>query len=392
MQEIIPLSPIDHVFTGIGSYPIEFVFSYKGKIDEARLLESLKKVLKYFAPVSSKLVKISEKAYGFDCSSDAYYFEVTASDLNFSETEKRTIFIDPVDTVEGEPLIKIRLTHTPEGTVLGVSISHAVADGFSYFYFLTSWAKVFHGKAIFPPSHQRDLLIENSGMVGKPITNVDVLRGSGLFLASKRAAIPREHLAWETVNLNQAQLKSLLEETQAECNARLSFNDVVTAMLWKEYIPKWAHAGGQVSTFMSCPVDFRRLLEGFPQNYFGNAVVLATTEMAYDDLLSSSMSDLALKIRDKVASVDRKYINGSMDILDQLQKHSGIDVNEYIHVAHPSEGMLVTNLSRLPVPEVAFNAGPPISYEILTPAQRGAVILPSADGIEIRVCCPVDFN
>jgi hypothetical protein len=78
-----------------------------------------------------------------------------------------------------------------------------------------------------------------------------------------------------------------------------------------------------------------------------------------------------------------------MEVLDQLQKQSGPGINEYIHVTHPGSGMLVTNLSRLPVPEVEFGAGPPVSYEILTPAQRGAVILPSSDGIEIRVCCPV---
>jgi hypothetical protein len=25
---VIPLSPVDHVFTGVGAYPIEFAFAY----------------------------------------------------------------------------------------------------------------------------------------------------------------------------------------------------------------------------------------------------------------------------------------------------------------------------------------------------------------------------
>ena len=42
MSGVIPLSPIDHVFTGVGSYPIEFVFAYRGVIDADRLAESLR--------------------------------------------------------------------------------------------------------------------------------------------------------------------------------------------------------------------------------------------------------------------------------------------------------------------------------------------------------------
>ena len=40
-----PLSPIDHIFTGVGSYPIEFLFAYDGLIDEGRLLRTLEETL-----------------------------------------------------------------------------------------------------------------------------------------------------------------------------------------------------------------------------------------------------------------------------------------------------------------------------------------------------------
>jgi shikimate O-hydroxycinnamoyltransferase len=301
-------------------------------------------------------------------------------------------FIDPVHSVEGEPLIKVRLTRTPAGSVLGVSLSHSVADGFSYFYFLTSWSRIFHGKSVYPPSHQRTLLITDSEKKEGHVTGEDVLKESGLFLGPRRPAISRDKLVWETIRLGKQELQTMLAEAQEGSAVRFSFNDVVTAMLWKKFIPQWNQGGEGETTYMSCPVDFRRLLEGFPQNYFGNAVVLATTEITYKQLLSASLTELAQIIRDRVASVGEAYINGTMVVLDHLQKQSGPGINEYIHVAHPGYGMLVTNLSRLPVPEVEFNAGPPVSYEILTPAQRGAVILPSKDGIEIRVCCPVDSD
>ena len=52
---IAALSSIDHIFTGIGSYPIEFIFSYNKKLNEKALKSSLMEIIKHFPPVSSKL-------------------------------------------------------------------------------------------------------------------------------------------------------------------------------------------------------------------------------------------------------------------------------------------------------------------------------------------------
>jgi hypothetical protein len=63
---------------------------------------------------------------------------------------------------------------------------------------------------------------------------------------------------------------------------------------------------------------------------------------------------------------------------------------EQCHVVHPRQGLLLTNLSRLPVSEVTFDAGPPVAFEILTPGVRGAVALPEPNGgIDLRVFLPV---
>ena len=56
---LIPLSPIDYVFTGRGAYPIEFVFAYDGAIDAGRLEESLRRALEAFPPGSSRFVRLS---------------------------------------------------------------------------------------------------------------------------------------------------------------------------------------------------------------------------------------------------------------------------------------------------------------------------------------------
>jgi hypothetical protein len=48
-------------------------------------------------------------------------------------------FAAPVDCRIGESLAKLRLIQVPQGSLLSASISHGVADGFGYFFFLMSW-------------------------------------------------------------------------------------------------------------------------------------------------------------------------------------------------------------------------------------------------------------
>jgi shikimate O-hydroxycinnamoyltransferase len=389
-NKLIPLSSIDHVFTGIGSYPIEFIFAYQRKLDEKALRSSLLEIVRHFPPISSKLVKLADQEYGFELSSDGLMFDVRESKNHFEESDKKYEYINPVNTVEGDPLTKIRLTHTPGGSVLGVSISHAIADGFSYFHFLSSWAKLYQGKSFFPPIHQRPLLVANQAKIPKiPITSQDVLRDAGLFLEEKREVIKKEDLRWESRIFYYRELKETLAEEQKNIETRLSFNDIITAQLSKEYLSKWQANEQRKTCYISCPVDFRRILDGFPKTYFGNAVSLATTAIDMEELNSISLSELAIRIRTNVKKVVKERIDTNITCLTALRFQENINIFESIHVMHPESGLLVTNLSRLPVPEIEFNAGPPTDYSILTQTVRGAVVLPHKDGFEVRLCCPI---
>ena len=42
-----------------------------------------------------------------------------------------------------------------------------------------------------------------------------------------------------------------------------------------------------------------------------------------------------------------------------------------------------------PVREIVFDAGPPVAFDILAPAERCAVVLPAEDGLDVRICLPV---
>jgi hypothetical protein len=90
-----------------------------------------------------------------------------------------------------------------------------------------------------------------------------------------------------------------------------------------------------------------------------------------------------------VGAIDAARVDRAQRVVDALRRSAGAAAMEACHVVHPGRGLLVTNLSRLPVPEVAFDAGPPVAFDILTPAERGAVVLPApGGGADVRVCLP----
>ena len=388
MTHALPLSPIDLVFTGRGAYPLEFVFAYGGRVDADRLAGSLRRTLELFPHVGSRLVRLGG-TFALQPSPDGCTFEAAASAVDFDDVADRHALVDPVETVEGQPLARVRLTDTPGGSVLGVALSHAVVDGFSYFYFLSAWSRVFHGRDVAPPALDRTRL--GPGLVAAPpgVPGPRPVReGCGLFLDERRPAIPRDRLRWTRRAFPRAELGDLLRAAQAQCPVRLSHNDVVAAWLWRRHVPGWADPREQTA-WLSCPVDARRLLPGFPPTYFGCAVALANVSIERERLAEAPLADLARRVRDAVAAVDADRVLQSLGAIEGLRLQEGLEALERLHVVHPRAGLLVTNLSRLPVREVEFDAGPPVAYDILAPVERCAVVLPAEDGLDVRICLPV---
>lgn len=389
----IPLSPIDHVFTGAGAYPLEFVFAYARRIAPERLADSLRAVLASFPAAASRLARRGDR-YVLEPSADACVLEVVDSPSTFEESPRGAL-VARVETLEGEPLTRLRLTQTPAGSVLGVAMSHAVADGFSYFHFLAAWSRAFRCEPFPAPSHDRALLSaapHPAALAAGPasagnLSPEAVRAGSGLFLDEPRVDARREALAWTRRLFPAAELRALHAAAQQDCAVRLSHNDVLAAWLWREQAAAWAERS-QASAWLSCPVDVRRLLPGFPPSYFGCAVALASCGIERERLASEPLLALARRVRDAVAAVDVDAVRLALSTIDALRQRQGLEALQRLHVVHPRSGLLVTNLSRLPVREIVFDAGAPVAFDVLVPAQRCAVVLPAEDGLDVRVCAP----
>ncbi len=375
IMDQIPLSPVDHLFLGPGSQPITFAMMYASALDPGALRTGLEKTLEAFPLVSFRLVRGAEAEFVFRRTAEAPGLEILDSDAPFDPAEGTSPYITPVRSVEGSPLARFTLTRTPSGCVLAASISHAIVDGFSYFHFLSSWARICRGERFLPPSFDRSFVERLMGQ-GEP---VDLLASCGLFAGERRTETPPDGHRAERFTLSAAEVGAMVDDARRSAGVSLTENDILVAFLWKRSL--FGNSGGD--GYVTCPVDFRRLLPEFPKTYFGCALAFATASFPAEELANAPIGRLAVLVRDAVAAVRADRIQGSIRALSQYRLEYGSEGMEKIHLRHPDRGLIVTNLTRMPIHDVDFGSGPPSGYVPNVEISNGAAIVPAAGGIGI---------
>jgi shikimate O-hydroxycinnamoyltransferase len=387
--DTFPLSPVDYVFTGAGSQPITFAFHYNRSLDPASLRKGLEEILLSFPLLRSRFVRSGENALAYRIAEDGLIFEVVESDSPFGQTKEIGRYITPVRSTEGNPLTRLTITHTPDGSVLGVSISHALVDGYSYFHFLSSWARVCRGEKFLPPDVNREGIFPAAEKRGEPVTAENLLEHCGLFLAEKRDPHPALPSSVERMTISKDELRARMDEAKKDIpGAMLSENDVITAWLWKNILPRWIQAAGRPETYVTCPVDCRRILKTIPRNYFGCALCFTSARADFDTLGRASIGELALRVHEAVRRVNHDFVLKSMDTLERFRLTEGIGAMERLHLRDPSAGLIVTNLTRMPLKDLDFGSGGPAGFLIHADVSAGAALLPAENGIEAVILNP----
>ncbi|MCU1280953.1 MAG: Transferase [bacterium] len=386
-NRVLPLSPIDHVFVGRGSYPIEFLLHYPAGVDVDKMRPALQRALEVHWPLTCTLAATDEPRYVLVPAAQPIEIRQVhaAGRFDLADRDAHAAFIDGVESREGQALCRIRVTHCDNGAVLGVSISHALTDGFSYFAFLLNWALATKGLELTPISHARsalDVLGDGAAIDAKE----ELERRIGWSWAGARPELMLADVKGAIVRYSKEEVAAL--EAQARQSAvKLSVHDLLCADLWQKMVEHHYQSEEEVS--FSTPIDFRRLLPRAPRNYMGNAVMLAHTRLPRRDLPHLTTNELALRLRKsvQVASVER--CEETLALLDALRTRHGLGALEEVSVNHPERGFLVTNLSRLPVLQLDFGSGAPASVLPLSRAPGTASVLPAAAGsLEIHVTLP----
>jgi BAHD acyltransferase len=259
--------------------------------------------------------------------------------------------------------------------VLAASISHAIVDGFSYFHFLSSWARICRGERFLPPSLDRSFLEQ----LRPPGESDDLLASCGLFTGETRTDGPGQARRARRFTLSAEEVRAIVDDARRSTGVPLTENDILVAFLWKRSVSVKDGGAG----YVTCPVDFRRLLPGFPRTYFGCALAFATASSTAEELENASVGRLAVLVRDAVGSIKAEKIRISLLALDRYRAGHGAEGMEKIHLRHPDRGLIVTNLTRMPIHDVDFGSGPPSDYVPYVDITGGAAIVPSGGGVTI---------
>ncbi len=386
---LTPLAPVDYVFTGNTPCPVTFAFAYADRLDPKRLQRSLDRLVEQIPTLGGRLRARRGDAFAYEVPErPKLTLEVVASTCTFEQLADDDA-VRLVESADGQPLVAARLTQTPGGSILAVSMSHALVDGFSFFLMMSKWAACMRGQSTEAPPTARLLQPSEAQVIAasSDLTPQSLLEQSGMFWGDRRPA--NELPVQDRLCLSSGAISDLIEKAQAEVPQKLRQNDVLTAWLWRKYGRRWWAGQGNPTVYVSCPVDVRRLLGEENKSLFGCTICGATTEATFEELTTAPLGELALRIQRSVAAVFEGGFEKRVAPLEALRRRHGLQAMESVHLRHPEHGMLVTNMSRLPLGDLDFGCGEPIELKLYAQIDSMAAVLPAKDGVTLGVYRPL---
>ena len=137
-----------------------------------------------------------------------------------------------------------------------------------------------------------------------------------------------------------------------------------------------------------CSVLSSPLLGAHNKSAFGCTICGASVRATFDELRHAPLGVLAQRIQQSVASVFADDWQKRVAPLEALRRRHGLRAAQSVHLRHPQLGMLVTNMSRLPLAERDFGRGAPVDLKLISEIDSMVAVLPARDGVRLDVFEP----
>ena len=391
---------------------VEVVYFYQHTLDPARLQRSLQQTLCEFPQLCGQLKQGPDGTLCISyphagalltvCACNRSMAEITAG---LHETCTVYDFIEKINPFlllfRNRPLATFRITQMKDGgSALGISISHALADAYSFYFFISRWSQVHEGQPVEPSLHDRRLLAcTDTGADSGPhsdavfpktcrgfrfLTAWQLIKLIRIFLSQQRSVVCR------VLHFSSSQVRAI--KAAAERLGPVSLNAALSAHLWQLSIRLNQAADTNTTRKLLIPANMRPKID-HPRadHYFGNAISHVELSAHQAELANADISSVAHQCSRLVVALDQGHLREQMLWLGRIEKRKQL-FRVYADIDPYAGDCMISNLNRLPIYEAQFDGEKPFQAEVpVIPIPWVLQIFPSPDssgGISVHAHIP----
>ncbi|XP_030442185.1 omega-hydroxypalmitate O-feruloyl transferase-like [Syzygium oleosum] len=323
----ISLTSLDQMAPMMMLYVYSFDRSDSNVVDVIK--KALARVLVHYYPVAGRLARNSRGKLVVDCQKKlgVPFVEATADcDIENLGDERlvdpdaldKLVYRDPMQHIlEVAPLLTAQVTKFRSGSfILGIALSHYIADGVSTMNFMNAWAEIARGKPLsIVPCHDRTILKswvppQITGPYDEFVHISDVSNMTALY--------EEQQFVYKALHFNAEKLAALKrmatkdEQVTSKCTNFVA----LAAFVWRARSIALNMKLHQQSKLLLA-VNFRsRLRTPLPDGYFGNTVVWPCCLCTKGELIEEPIFASATRIKKAIESATDSYVQSRIDYYD----------------------------------------------------------------------------
>ncbi len=364
-----------------GTFATLRTFFYRQTLDADAVEDSLRRTLARYPLLTGRLERDADGGLSVACDDAGAVFTVAHSDRGMpdygpdrSARGDLRRYVHPVNAfrVVGHdtPLLSVKVTHMRGGgSVLGVSINHAVVDGSGYLDFLLHWSRTHAGEESPAAPYDRALLdgLADGVSAAPDDPQYRVITGRQKFGFLWKVNAGARRMRTITVHFTADEVLALRETARAGQGTEqqaASSGDALGAHLWR-VLGALRDREPDAEERLGIVVGLRAVLKDrLPDGYWGNAVSNTTAVLPAGELREEPLAHTVTVLRaalDRVTS-DRVRQEAAYLEAQRLGGHSGRVFSRMALDAF-EDTVALNNSSRLPVYGVELGAGRPFWFE-----------------------------
>nr|XP_043608470.1 uncharacterized acetyltransferase At3g50280-like [Erigeron canadensis] len=212
------------------------------------------------------------------------------------------------------PLVSIKVTELTDGIFIGGSINHVVADGTSFWHFMTSWSEIFKSKNRETCIISRTPVFKRLALEGyDPRVNLPYTH-HGQFI--ERSEHPQDDdLKERFFHFSSASVARLKNKANAELSNNnntqkkiISSLQAVSALLWRCITRVRRQPGDSETECVLAVCNRRRINPPLSDGYFGSPVLTVKGTKTVEELMKNGLGWAALYLHETITNHDDEAV------------------------------------------------------------------------------------